>query len=419
FQSFTGSAIFNLLAFAPPAVAKLSSSEVVITNIYTYIGIIVEVMNDGIPRSAWLIIGDKSSRSLHSRLNLAWTMIILTAIFVPAEVRHASLAYIRWSSIQGLTSATEAAISSSTRALDKPDIPLIISASKFLINIVLDFLLVSTFRVGKFTPTIVTQAIIRLTCDILSVMVGLLYFVCVVVKRKKREADGHGNLKISLDALKTLVRPSLYTFGKIVQLGDLYATAWGNFTTIRWGLIMVPVQALEASTLAFVRYNWGYFRATQQIEYPKATRAEVFAIIRPALLSCGIVMVFETTVCIALSIHGIQSFALYLSALNDVTAVTQRIWKAIDWTYIFYGLNYQLGAVLLVASLGGIYTKHSAQTYAGCFLGPSFSLAWTYYVVIFGDALVFDLLGVGVTLLIWIYRLSRGKLRARSHIEYH
>lgn len=318
FKSFTGSAIFNLLAFAPPAVystlsklwvAKLSSSEVVTTDIYTYIGIIVEVINDGIPRSAWLIIGDKSSRSLHSRLNLAWTMIIvcaaqgllmtviflatstkLAAAFVPAEVRHASLAYVRWSSIQGLTSATEAAISSSTRALDKPDIPLIINASKFLINIVLDFLLISTFRVGKYTPTIVTQAIIRLTCDILSVTVGLLYFVCVVVKRKKREADGHGNLKISLDALKTLVRPSLYTFAesairnsiylwlvnRIVQLGDLYATAWGIFTTIRWGLIMVPVQAVEASTLAFVGHNWGRFRATQQIEYPKATRAEVF-----------------------------------------------------------------------------------------------------------------------------------------------
>lgn len=136
-------------------------------------------LNDGIPRSAWLIIGDKSSRSLHSRLNLAWTMIIvgaaqgllmtviflaastkLAAAFVPTEVRHASLTYVRWSFIQGLTSATEAAISSSTRALDNPDVPLIISTSKFLINIVLDFLLISTFRVGKFEPTIATQAII-------------------------------------------------------------------------------------------------------------------------------------------------------------------------------------------------------------------------------------------------------------------
>ncbi|KAJ5640349.1 uncharacterized protein N7484_008211 [Penicillium longicatenatum] len=222
-ETFIGSAIFNLLAFAPPAVystlsklwvAKLSSSEVVTTDVYTYIGIIVEVLNDGIPRSAWLIIGDKSSRNLHSRLNLAWTMIIvgaaqgllmtviflatstkLAAAFVPAEVRHASLAYVRWSSIQGLTSATEAAISSSTRALDQPDVPLMISTSKFLINIVLDFLLISTFRVGKFTPTIVTQAIIRLICDTLSVIVGLLYFVCVVARHKKREADGHEQIQ--------------------------------------------------------------------------------------------------------------------------------------------------------------------------------------------------------------------------------
>jgi hypothetical protein len=46
------------------------------------------------------------------------------------------------------------------------------------------------------------------------------------------------------------------------------------------------------------------------------------------------------------------------------------ILQAIDWTYIFYGLNYQLVAVLQL-HLGGIYTKHSTQTYAGCFLGPS------------------------------------------------
>ncbi|KAJ6001145.1 hypothetical protein N7481_001554 [Penicillium waksmanii] len=61
-------------------VAKLSSSEVATTDVYTYIGIIVEVLNEGIPRSSWLIIGDKSSRSLHSWLNLAWTMIIVCVV---------------------------------------------------------------------------------------------------------------------------------------------------------------------------------------------------------------------------------------------------------------------------------------------------------------------------------------------------
>lgn len=36
-----------------------------------------------------------------------------------------------------------------------------------------------------------------------------------------------------------------------------YATAWGVFSTIRWGLIMVPVQAAEATTLTFVGHAWG------------------------------------------------------------------------------------------------------------------------------------------------------------------
>ena len=321
FNRFYGSIIFNLLAFAPPAlystlsklwVAKLNSSEVVTTDVYTYIGVIVEVLNDGIPRSAWLVIGDKSTRTVQSRLNLAWTMIIVTATqgllmtiiflatskqlaaaFVPTDVRQTSLAYVRWSSIQGLTSAAEAAISSSTRALDNPDVPLIISTSKFLINIVLDFLLMSNFHVGTFTPTIVTQAIIRLICDTLSVMAGLVYFIFVVAKRKKIEAGSHENLHMSLSALKTLARPSVYTFAesairnsiylwlinRIVQLGDLYATAWGVFSTIRWGLVMVPVQALEASTLAFVGHNWGHFRATHQTDRPRATRKEIIGML--------------------------------------------------------------------------------------------------------------------------------------------
>lgn len=42
------------------------------------------------------------------------------------------------------------------------------------------------------------------------------------------------------------------------------------------------------------------------------------------------------------------------------------------------------------------------------------SLAWIYYAIIFGGTLMFDFLDVSVTLLIWIHRLSRGKVRASS-----
>lgn len=176
---------------------------------------------------------------------------------------------------------------------------------------------------------------------------------------------------------------------------------------------------------------------------------------------------------IRLLVHGIESFALYLSASKDVAAPachpnnvegnvfskhssvknpleilcsttihhifaerihsltfflsSAYILQAIDWTYIFHELNYQLGAILLAASPR--WYLYQAIDSKFCWMLPwaivvtvlslPSSVAWTYYAVIFGGALVFDFLDVGVTLPIWIYRLFRGKVRARSHVEYH
>ena len=39
------------------------------------------------------------------------------------------------------------------------------------------------------------------------------------------------------------------------------------------------------------------------------------------------------------------------------------------------------------------------------------SLAWTYYAIIFGGALVLDFCDVGLTQLMGMYRLSSGKVR--------
>lgn len=96
--------------------------------------------------------------------------------------------------------------------------------------------------------------------------------------------------------------------------------------------------------------------------------------------------------------------------------------KAIDWTYIFYGLNYQLGALLLAASprwylyqaLGSNFCWMLPRAIIVTVLSLPNSQAWTYYAIIFGGALVLDFLDVGVTLLVWIYRLSRGKIRVSS-----
>jgi len=148
-------------------------------------------------------------------------------------------------------------------------------------------------------------------------------------------------VKVRVTALKILARPSIYTFtesairnaiylwlvSRIILLGENYATAWGVFNTIRWGLVMVPVQALEASTLTFVGHNWGKWRARvgAEIRRPKASKADIFEIIRPALLSCSVALVVEVVICIALSTRGMQSFAYFLSGSEVVAQITQMM----------------------------------------------------------------------------------------------
>ncbi|KAJ5372306.1 hypothetical protein N7517_004312 [Penicillium concentricum] len=459
-ETYFGSFLFNLAAFALPAlystlsklwVANIDAKQVVTTDIYTYIGVIVEVLNEGLPRSAWLVIGDKSTRTVSSRLNLAYTMIlaqtalgiIMTVIFlaasktlasgfVPVEVRQTSITYVRLSSVQAVTSAVEAALSASTRALDNPDVPLIISSAKFLINIVLDLLVISKVHVGGWKPTIVMQAIIRLVCDSVSSLAGLIYFLTFVARGSQKDTDGPHRLRCSFSSLLILIKPSLYTFAEsairnaiylwlvhsIILLGSDYATSWGVFNTIRWGLVMVPVQALEASTLAFVGHNWGQFRAESDRVYPTATRQGLIELIRPALRSCTIVLVFETTMCIALSLRGIEAFAYYLSDSRVVASITQIMWKNIDWTYIFYGLNCQIAAILLATSprwylyqsLGSNFLWMLPWAIIVTVISLPKSLAWTYYAIIFGGALVFDFINVSLIATLWAYRLMRGKV---------
>src|SRR5690349_24489129 len=135
---------------------------VVTTDTYIYIGVVAEVLNEGLPRASYLIIGDRSSRTYHERVQLTYTLISFQSIlglimsfcfvggastfakgFVPAEVRDVSVTYIRISAFSAFSSAVEYAVNASTRALDKPDVPLVISSVKFAINIILDLILIS------------------------------------------------------------------------------------------------------------------------------------------------------------------------------------------------------------------------------------------------------------------------------------
>lgn len=267
---------------------------------YTYIGVVAEVLNEGLPRAAWLVIGDKSSRSVPARIGLCHTLIIFQSIlglimsivfvaaaaqtakaFVPVETRSTSLTYVRVAAFACLSSAIEVAVSNSTRALDRPDVPLLISSAKFIINIVLDMLIISTFHVGSHQPTVNMQAAIRLSCDLAAAFIGLAYFFLITKRirgrRDRTSPRSASSTRPSFSALKTLARPGALTFlesairnalylwliSGIVAMGSDYATAWGVFNTIRWGLIMVPVLALEATSLTFVGHAWGRWRASR------------------------------------------------------------------------------------------------------------------------------------------------------------
>jgi hypothetical protein len=392
----------------------------------------------------------------------------LAAAFVPEQVRQSSLTYVRISSVEALSSSIETVVSCCTRALDLPDVPLLISSTKFIVNIMLDLLIISRFHVGSSTPTVNMQALIRLACDLASALCGLSYLMYISSRLRRQMEEP---VKVTVAALKTLARPSVYTFtesairnsiylwlvNRIILLGENYATAWGIFNTIRWGLIMVPVQTLEASTLTFVGHNWGRWRAHVgvDIRQPKASRAEIFGMdsdlyltilangcdsqemIRPSLISCCVALVVEVIICIALSTHGMQTFAYFLSGSETVAQITQMMWKvvatpvppitkptnfscqAIDWTYIFYALNYQLAAILLATSprwylyqaLGSNFLWMLPWAVVVTKVSFPETIAWTYYAIIFGGALVFDFIDVSITLLIWAFGLSKGKIK--------
>lgn len=295
---YAGALLFNLAAFVLPAlystlaklwVARLDAAMVVTTDVYTYVGTVAEVVNEGLPRAAWVIIGDASSRNPAERLQLTHTLVLFQAAlglvlsaallggaatfargFVPVEVRAASLRYVRISAFSVLGGAVETAVAAATRALDKPDVPLLISSAKFIVNIVLDLLLLSRFRVGQgrttSKPTVNTQAVNQLVCNLLSAVVGLGYFLYAHswrqyralrrAERQQHQQQQHvspttttTSLRPNFAALSILLRPGLVTFAEsavrnalylwlvttIVALGSTYATAWGIFNTIRWG----------------------------------------------------------------------------------------------------------------------------------------------------------------------------------------
>ena len=182
-------------------------------------------------------------------------------------MRATSITYVRIAAFSSLFSVVQYATESATRSLDRPDVPLLISVAKNVMNIVADFLFLSTFRVWTGNATVNTQGWIRLFCDGSAAVAGLLFFWY--------STRGPSAIRLSAAALRELSRPATFTFAEsairnalylwqvstIVELGSVYATAWGVFNTIRWGPLMVPANAFQQTALAFVGHRWGTYKA--------------------------------------------------------------------------------------------------------------------------------------------------------------
>ncbi|KAI0415245.1 hypothetical protein F5X98DRAFT_389240 [Xylaria grammica] len=476
-DKYFGSLAFNVAAFILPAlygtlsklwVANIDSSMVVTTDVYTYLNTAAEAINEGLPRAAWVIIGDKASRSFVQRLQFTHTLILFQGIaglilsivfvgaasavadsFVPSEVRQASLTYVRITSFTVLAGTIETAVATATRALDKPDVPLVISSVKFAVNIVLDLLIISRFHVGSFQPTVNMQAVIQLVCSLVAAFVGLAYFLWsntrpLYREMKRSESDGNSDMQTSVGLQPTvrslfiLLRPGLITFAEsavrnalylwlvttIVALGTTYATAWGVFNTIRWGLVMVPVNALEATSLQFIGHRWGMWRCEMGVDNrrPRATWKQVFSIGRPALLSLALALVVEVPIAIFLSLFGAHAFALYISGSEEVADVTAYMWRTIDWCYVFYAMSTQLATILL-ATRPKWYLYQSLASNILYVLPWAVACqvkdldeanAWTYHSLVFGGSLVFSFIDIIIVDAVWAWTLVLGKVRLET-----
>ncbi|KDR72272.1 hypothetical protein GALMADRAFT_229087 [Galerina marginata CBS 339.88] len=446
---YHGALFFNLLTFLIPAVygtlskmwiANIDASLVSTTDAFTYFSCIIEVLNEGLPRAAWY-----TAEELLHRLSLTYTLISIQSIFgfllsviflfaapgfvgafVPGKVRATSVKYIRILAFDSMASTLNTAVSLGTRALDKPDVPLLMSSIQTLIQIFLELALVSTVHVRGFTPSIHTVATIKLVCDLTGAAVGLLYFLYL-----SRKATAHMDTKrltwFSYASLKELFLPGRWTFTEsairnaiylwqvhgVVSMGQAYATAWGVFNTIRWGLIMVPVNALEATSNAFVGHRWGTYQRSKPTPSSRASWSDIRFVTAPALRSVLIVLLVECPMCIALSIRGAGPFARYLSNSEEVAEITAMMWKSIDWCYISYGVSTQLATVLLATQTRWyLYQSLVSNIFYALpwaialpKIGITPDTAWTYHKWVFGGSLVVSLGIIIVVDGIWVVRL--------------
>jgi hypothetical protein len=162
-------------------------------------------------------------------------------------------------------------------------------------------------------------------------------------------------------------------------------------------------------------------------------------IVRPALLSAGIVFVIEVPLYIFLALFGCRPFAYFLSRSDAVAEIVEQMWQTIDWQvdqraensdtncprcYLIYAVNTQLVSVMpatrpdwylyqsLVSNLA--YILPWAIVCDVVDLNPD--NAWTYHSLVFGSSLVFSFVECVVVEAILAWMFVAGKLAGKEQI---
>ncbi|GAA5852607.1 hypothetical protein JCM8547_002561 [Rhodosporidiobolus lusitaniae] len=450
-RRYSGALLFNFCTFLLPALYS-TLSKMWVANID---GSLVET-SDTYTCACWSTVADYSTRTLPERLSLTRTLVLVQSIlglllslafigaaesfvanFVPGEVKAVSVQYVRVSSFGScLGSTVETAVATAMRALVKPDVPLLISTVKVVLQIVLELIFISTVHIRGVKPTIIKQAVISLVCSLSGALAGIIYFLSFS-RRMIRSLPDSSTACPSFRSLLTLSRPGSFTFlesavrnaiylylvHNVVTMGQDYATAWGVFSTIRWGLLMVPVQSLEATSNAFVGHRWGKWKRRREVarengeEWVGSWR-DPLEIARPALLSVCIALVVEVPLCLMLSFGVARPFAKYVSASDEVARITQHMWRTIDWCYIMYAVSTQLATVLL-ATVPSWYLLQSLLANIGYCLPWAIALgavdisaenAWFYHAFVFGGSLVVTFCIILVVDSLWAWRVKTGRI---------
>ncbi|CEL07707.1 Putative Podospora anserina S mat genomic DNA chromosome 4, supercontig 1 [Aspergillus calidoustus] len=179
--------------------------------------------------------------------------------------------------------------------------------------------------IGRRRPTVLVN------------LCSLLYFLSTVSFRRDADAPTIREFFVLpkpglITLIESAIRNALYLWlvAGVVSMSADYATAWGVFSTIWWALIIVPVQAAEATTLPFVGRAWGQLKRRGDLQ--RWSWLSLYA-----FLSVALILMIETPLLIFMSLYVVSPFAFWLSNSCPVAKIVENLWRTIDWTAVRKG----------------------------------------------------------------------------------